>query len=283
VTRLAFTSDLHVDHHGDVVDHITRQAMAEAVEVLLVAGDVTPLLDRARRVLAHFRQYLPRVVYVPGNHDLWTSAGSPDSRTRYEETLPELCAAVGVDYLPAGPIVLGDVTLLGQTGWYDYSLRDPALDVPLAAYERGSLGQLSWSDKHFISWPDLDDRGLTALMATRLRADLDAAPRDRPAWVVTHMLPFAELVVRRPLPWGFIGGFLGASVLGEEIVKAAAAGLEVTQVVSGHTHFRRSVTIEAGGRSFPAETSPIGYPREIALGGASLHDHVRARLRVVDV
>jgi hypothetical protein len=179
-------------------------------------------------------------------------------------------------------VVLDGVTLVGQTGWYDYSLRDPSLDVPMSAYERGMLGTLSWSDKRFVVWPDADDRERTALMTANLARDLAAAPRDRPAWVVTHMLPFVDLVARRPLPWGFIGAFLGATSLGDAIVAAAEDGLEVTQVVSGHTHFRRSAMLSAGPRSFPAETSPIGYPREVALfGGGSLEDHVRDRLKIV--
>jgi hypothetical protein len=56
----------------------------------------------------------------------------------------------------------------------------------------------------------------------------------------------------------------------------------VTQVVSGHTHLRRATTVSVGARSFPAETSPIGYPREVVMFGAgSLEEHVRARLRIV--
>jgi hypothetical protein len=96
------------------------------------------------------------------------------------------------------------------------------------------------------------------------------------------MLPFAELVARKPLPWGFIGGFLGSAALGEEILRAAAEGLEVRQVVAGHTHFQREARIGSGARAFTAETSPIGYPREIVMGGSpSLAEHVRRRLRVV--
>jgi predicted phosphodiesterase len=278
--NVAFTSDLHIDHHPEVIDHITRQAVAARVEVLILAGDVCSGVDTLRQVLGHFRAHLPRVVYVPGNHDLWTQEGTPDSRARYLEVFPDLCAAARVDYLPDGPVVLPGLSLVGQTGWYDYSLRDPALDaeVPLAAYERGSFGPLAWSDRRFMTWPDVDDRALTAFMAARLRADLAATPRDRPAWVVTHMLPFAELVARKPLPWGFVGGFLGAAVLGEEILRAVAEGLDVRRAIAGHTHFRREARIGP----FIAETSPIGYPREILMGGApSLEAHVRQRLRVI--
>jgi calcineurin-like phosphoesterase family protein len=283
VVRLAFTSDLHMDHHPEVIDLIAAR-VAGAVDVLIVAGDVTPTIERLRAALTHLREFVPRVVYVPGNHDLWCRQGTPDSRERYLEALPDACAGAGADYLPAGPIVLDGVTLVGQTGWYDYSLRDPTLDVPLAAYERGVLGPLAWSDKQYVVWPGVDDGALTELMSTRLRENLAEAPRDRPVWVVTHMLPFAELVARRPLPWGFVNGFLGSAALGDVIVAAAEAGVPVARAISGHTHFRRETMVAAGGRTFLAETSPIGYPREIARQGAgSLAAHVADRVPIVEV
>src|SRR5262249_14130965 len=159
--------------------------------------------------------------------------------TRYLEVLPEVCRAAGASYLPSGPLSVGGATLVGQTGWYDYSLRDPAHDaaIPIDAYARGILGRLSWSDKQFIVWPGCDDRALTSSMPDRLAADLRAAPREAPVWVVTHMLPFVELVARRPLPWGFVNGFLGATCLGSAIVAAAEDGLPIARAISGHTHF----------------------------------------------
>ncbi len=281
--RLAFTSDLHIDHHLEVVDLIAERVAGKA-DVLIVAGDLSPAIERVEAVLAHLKQFVARVVYVPGNHDLWRAPGSksPDSRTRYLETFGEMCVRAGADYLPAGPLVLDGVTLVGQTGWYDYSLRDETLDVPMEAYTRGALGPLVWSDKQYMDWPGVDDAELTTFMVERLRANLAAAPRGRPAGVVTPRLPFVEMVPRRPLPWGFVNGFLGARGLGDEIVRAAEDGLSITRAISGHTHFRRDVVIEAGGQKIPAQTSPIGYPREVAMQGRSLEAHVADRVPIYD-
>jgi hypothetical protein len=228
-------------------------------------------------------------VFVPGNHDLWCG----DSHARYLRELPAECARAGVGYLPTGPVAACGITLLGQTGWYDYSLRDPALAaaVPLSAYRDGRFGRLAWSDRHFVHWPEcagadgrVDDAALTVWMTARLRADLAAAPRDRPAVVVTHMLPFDGLAARRPLPWGFVRGFLGARALGDAIVEAAAGGLDIALAISGHTHFARRTTVRAGSRVVHAVTSPIGYPREYKRMGfpdvAALVEH---RVRVVEI
>jgi hypothetical protein len=282
--RIAFTSDLHAEHHPELIGLI-RERVAGRADVLIVAGDVSSSLARLDAVLRQLRAAVPMVVFVPGNHDLWCAPGTPDSRTRYLDALPELCAAADVVYLPAAPAALGAVTLVGQTGWYDYSLRDPAHDgdVPLEAYARGMLGPLAWMDRHHIVWPGRDDRSLTELMTERLAADLAAAPRDAPVIVVTHMLPFVELVVRRPLPWGFVNAFLGATALGAEILAAATGGLPVVRAIAGHTHFRTTATIAAGAGTIVAETSPIGYPREVMRQAPTLAAHVGERVRVIEV
>jgi Icc-related predicted phosphoesterase len=285
--RVAFTSDLHADHHPEVVELIASAATTAGVEVLIVAGDVSPSLEKLREVLGRLREAAPRVAFVPGNHDLWsTGGGDPDARARYEDVLPGICARAGVDYLPSGPIVLDGGTIVGQTGWYDLSLKDPAHDATIsrAAYEEGRFGALAWSDKRYIRWPGVDgDAGLTSLMASRLARDLARAPHDRPALVATHMLPFAELVARRPLPWGFVNAFLGSTQLGAVIGAAAQAGLPVARAICGHTHFRRTAEVSLGGRAVPVETSPIGYPREVRMQGRALDEHVAERVRIVEI
>ena len=287
--RLVFSSDLHVEHHPEVALLVAARARRLGAEVLVIAGDVGGRPSVTAPALAQLADGAPTVVFVPGNHDLWCG----DSHARYLHELPEECARAGVRYLPAGPIGASGITFLGQTGWYDYSLRDPALAaaVPLSAYREGRFGRLAWSDRHFVRWAAcagadglVDDAALTAWMTARLRADLAAAPRDRPAVVVTHMLPFDGLAARRPLPWGFVRGFLGARSLGDAIVDAATGGLDVALAISGHTHFARRTAVRAGSRVIHAVTSPIGYPREYKrMGFAGIAALVEHRVKAVDI
>ncbi len=297
--RLVFTSDLHVEHHPEVARLVAARARRLGADVLVIAGDLGGRAGVLAAALEALAAGAPVVAFVPGNHDLWCGADDPaDSRERYLETLPAHCARAGVRYLPLGAVSACGVTLLGQTGWYDYSLRDPALAaaVPLSAYHEGRFGRLAWSDRHFVRWPGcagadgrVDDVALTAWMAARLRADLAAAPRDRPAIVVTHMLPFDGLAARRPLPWGFVRGFLGARSLGDAILAAASGSsgpgpLDVALAICGHTHFARRTTIRAGGRVVHAITSPIGYPREYKrMGFADIAALVEHRVRAIEI
>jgi 3',5'-cyclic AMP phosphodiesterase CpdA len=285
--RLALTSDLHVEHHPEVIPLVAERVRALAPEVLIVAGDVSPRLETLEEALAALRQAAPRVLFVPGNHDLWMLPGTPSSRARYEVEIPALCARAGVDALGQAPVEIGGVVFAGVTGWYDYSLRNQALDgtFTLDDYRRGAWGRLRWNDTARVVWPGDEGAEWTpseicdhqvALLEQQL-----AAAGARPTVVVTHHLPFAGLVTSRgELPWDFINGFMGSARLGQAMCRAANVRLGVC----GHTHFRKRVDVEGAGGRFSVETSPVGYPREYARYlGLTLPAHVADRVTAIDL
>jgi 3',5'-cyclic AMP phosphodiesterase CpdA len=281
--RIALTSDLHVEHHPEVVSLVSERVRSLAVEVLVVAGDLTPNLETLEKTLAALAPAAPHVVFVPGNHDLWCTDAGPNSRERFERDIPARCAAAGVHALGAGgPVTIGGVVFAGVTGWYDYSLRSQSLDdtFTLDHYRKGAWGRLRWNDKSHVDWPGddgqkLDAEQICAAQVALLERQLDDAG-DRPTVVVTHHLPFAELVTSRGLlPWDFINGFLGSARLGE----AMRRGRNVRQAFCGHTHFRRHTRVEGAGGPFDVEVSPIGYPREyVRYNGVTLPERVNERV-----
>ena len=128
--RLFAVSDLHV------ASAATRGAVASIPphpdDWLILAGDIgetIPHLEWTLRTLqARFRQ----LVWVPGNHDLWTLPADPNQvrgESRYLQ-LVQACQALGVltpeDPYPVWvdpdgqPVVLAPLFLL-----YDYSFRPP--------------------------------------------------------------------------------------------------------------------------------------------------------------
>jgi 3',5'-cyclic AMP phosphodiesterase CpdA len=285
--RLALTSDLHVEHHPDVIPLVAERVRALAPDVLIVAGDVSSQLDTLEAALAALRTSAPRLLFIPGNHDLWTLPGQPSSRARYERDIPAACARAGVDALGAAPVDIGGVVFAGVTGWYDYSLRNRELDATFtrADYERGAWGRLRWNDTARVVWPDDDGAELDApAICDRQVASLAAQLADagvRPTVVVTHHLPFAGLVTSKgEPPWDFINGFMGSERLGEAMRRAG----NVRAGVCGHTHFRKRVDVDGGGGRFSVETSPVGYPREYArMAGLSLQERVRDRVTAIDL
>jgi predicted phosphodiesterase len=98
---------------------------------LIVAGDVAERFDDIRWTLRLLCQRFEQVIWVPGNHELWTTPDDPmrlRGVARYQ-ALVHMCRELGVvtpedDYRiwtgPGGPVTLAPLFLL-----YDYSFRAP--------------------------------------------------------------------------------------------------------------------------------------------------------------
>jgi len=282
--RLAITSDLHVDHHAEAATLLAAAITRLEADVLVVAGDLTADGALLERTLATLRPSAREAVFVPGNHDLWCKRGEPDSRERYEHIVPRHARNAGfhTPFADAPPRLFGH-HFAGVTGWYDYTLRSRTHDalVTTAHYDKGRYGPLAWNDKQHVIWPGddgvpLDDPGICAAQLRSLVAQLDAMG-DEPAVVVTHHLPFFELVTERGDPrWDFLNGFMGSSHLGDAILRAPGVRLSI----SGHTHFQKDARV-GGERQLRAMTSPLGYPREYRRAGQTLAERVAERVSLV--
>ena len=220
---------------------------------------------------------------------LFTPIISPvTSRERYEMIVPGRVRDAGFFALGQRPLTLpSGVRVCGVTGWYDYSLRCADLDdkFTLADYRRGSWGRLRWNDKLHIVWPGddgtlLDDEQICASQVAQLARQLAEAP-ETPTIVVTHHLPFIELITRfGEAEWDFLNGFMGSARLGEAISTAPGVRL----ACAGHTHFRRSARIERSGTAaLPVEVSPVGYPREYRRAGLGLDERVDKRVTLLSL
>ncbi len=258
--------------------------------MLIVAGDLTANESLLEKTLTLLRPFAKEAVFVPGNHDLWCRPTEADSRTRYEELLPQRVRAAGFHALGApgqAPPRLFGHRFVGATGWFDYSLRNRDLDetFTMEKYREGRFGMLQWSDKLHVRWPGddgalLDDVEICDLHVRSLEAQL-LEVGDEPTVAVTHHLAFAELVTSKgQLPWDFFNGFMGSARLGDAMRKAH--GLKLA--IAGHTHFHKDVEVVlTAGRRIRALTSPLGYPREYKREGLTLAERVRARVTSVEL
>ena len=292
--RIALTSDLHVDHHPEVIplvaDEVRARTGGRGADLLVIAGDVSPSTEHLEAALRGLRPCARQAVFVPGNHDLWALPGSPSSRARYDQVLPACARAAGFQPLGHVPAELDGVRVVGVTGWFDYTLRNRELDRevggPFAVedYRKGVFGRLRWNDKARVHWPgddgtELDDPAICGAQLALLEAQLQQAA-GAPTIVVTHHLPFRELVTSLgEMPWDFLNGFMGSQALGDAILRAP----DVALVVCGHTHFRKQATLVGAGGPVRVEVSPIGYPREYRRAGMDLAARVRDRVALVEL
>ncbi|MBF6246461.1 metallophosphoesterase, partial [Nocardia elegans] len=131
IPKLMAVSDIHVGHQGNrpVVEQIRPDSPEDW---LIVAGDVGEKTDDIRWALRLLRERFAKVIWVPGNHELWTTAKDPVQMhgvARYDY-LVSLCRDLDV-VTPEDPFPVwrgpgseehgGAVTLVPMFLLYDYS------------------------------------------------------------------------------------------------------------------------------------------------------------------
>lgn len=284
---IASVSDIHTDfaENRDAVVKLAAEIHGRRADAVIVAGDVSHKNDRISRALRAFKEVAGIIAYVPGNHDLWFDVPSARTRLdldtwhRYRVELKELAEAAGAHYLPAAPLILGDLAVVGSCGWYDYSLAPPWLRSPenqemLAAKQ---FGGVMWSDARFIAFRNgegelMGDPEVARAMERELKAQLESVcdrSDVRQIVVATHHQPFYEVVERRgTLPWEYFNAFMGSTGLGD-VIKSSS---KVKTAVYGHTHFVGEHEVGA----IRVYGTPLGYPRE--RKGLSEEEIIRTRI-----
>jgi len=255
--RLLALSDLHVAFPENRKLITDLRPGAEG-DWLLLAGDVGELFADVEWALRTLSSRFSTVVWVPGNHELWTHPEDPvkaRGEARYQR-LVELCRSLGVrtpedPYLvwdgPGGPATIAPLFTL-----YDYSfLPDGALDKEQGlalAYETGIV----CSDEVMLH-PDPYPSREAWCQARVALSERRLAERD-PALPVIFVNHYP--LVREPtrvLRYPEFAQWCGTTRTRDWHVRFNAA-----TVVYGHLHIPR-VTWHDGVRFVEAS---IGYPRE---------------------
>ncbi|RYE93010.1 MAG: metallophosphoesterase [Myxococcales bacterium] len=259
--RLAVSSDLHFDRRGHLttpaaVADVAARLRAARPDVVVLAGDIAHGLDNIRGGIEAFVGCAPVVAVLAGNHDVWRDdALALGSRQLFDESLPALCAELGVTWLENTVIRHGTSAVVGSLAWYDYSAVDPS-QAALAPH-LASLKRLHNADAHRVDWPNTDP-DVAARLADGLMARLAAVAADPTITsiaVVTHVPLLDEQLIRKPDDprWGLSNAYFGHLTLGARV----AAEPRVTLVVSGHTHGARAGVRDRPGMP-PLRYSVIG-------------------------
>ncbi len=100
-------------------------------DAVILAGDVGEGLGGFERMLVLLQALdCPRLI-LPGNHDLWAEPQA-SSEARWTEILPRLTREHGAIWLEADNWCRDGLGVCGTIGWYDYTARDPSLDMTTA-------------------------------------------------------------------------------------------------------------------------------------------------------
>ena len=131
--RIFACSDVHYDHPGAREWVASLSLTAYRDDALVVAGDVGDTLAAVKYCLHALKAVFRRVIYVPGNHDLWIrpKGQHSDEPSQFVDSvakllaLYQLCDELGVD---TGPAQLSpSAAVLPLDSWYSHTFdaRDP--------------------------------------------------------------------------------------------------------------------------------------------------------------
>ncbi len=255
--RLLAVSDLHVGFPENrmIVENLRP---GSASDWLLVAGDVGEVVADIEWTLRTLSERFAKVVWVPGNHELWTHPADPvllRGERRYQH-LVELCRNMGV-LTPEDPYLVwdgvgGPVTVAPLFLLYDYSFLPPGAPTKAAglayAYETGVV----CADEvllHPDPYPNREAWCWARVEATERR--LAALDPSLPVILVNHFP-----LIREPtqiLRYPEFAQWCGTTRTADWHVRFSAVA-----VVYGHLHIPRATWHDG----VPFEEVSLGYPRE---------------------
>jgi len=265
--KLYAISDLHVGFDANRV--MWKALGSHPADWLILAGDLGETEEHLRFVLQIATARFGRVLWVPGNHELWTLPHDVlglRGEARYRRWI-EVCRELGVvtpedPYVVwpghGPPCVLAPLFLL-----YDYSFRpdhvtaDGALDWARASGIECADEVLLYPDPY----PSRTAWCHARCAATRAR--LDAIPADHRTILINHFPLRRELAQLPAIPRFSIW-------CGTRLTESWHVDYRAQAVVSGHLHIRSTRWID--GVRF--EEVSLGYPRQRPRA-AALEDYLR--------
>jgi 3',5'-cyclic AMP phosphodiesterase CpdA len=255
--RLLAASDLHVGF-GENREIAAAISPRTAADWLILAGDVGEFAADIEWVLGTLRDRFAEVIWVPGNHELWTHHREPlrlRGVERYEHLI-EMCRRIGVQtpedpYLTwtgaGGPLVIAPLFVL-----YDYTFLPDGATTKAEALERARASGIIGNDEamlHADPYP-----GKEAWCAARLAESerrLTVLPAEARTILVNHFPLIREPT--RVMRYPAFAQWCGTVRTADWPTRFNAAA-----VVYGHLHIPRTIWHD-GVRH--VEVS-LGYPRE---------------------
>ncbi|GAB3468095.1 metallophosphoesterase family protein [Actinophytocola sediminis] len=250
-------SDLHVSY-DDNREVVRGLKPTSDDDWLLVAGDVAERFASVEWALTTLRENWAKVIWAPGNHELWTPPDDPVTLRGVEryEALVELCRRLDV-LTPEDPYATwtgpgGPVTIAPLFTLYDYTFRPPGCATKEEGLAYAHQTGVVCTDEFLLHpdpYPTRDDWCRARVEQTARR--LDELDQDMPTILVGHYP-----LVRTPTDVLRFPEF--AQWCGTELTADWHTRYRATAMVYGHLHIPR-VTHYDGVRF---QEVSLGYPRE---------------------
>jgi len=246
--RLFALSDIHIDYDVNAKWIAGLSLHDYQNDVLILAGDVTDTLRLLDWCLGTLAKRFRKVLFVPGNHDLWVIR--EDREKNSLQKFDDVRAAVESSGASMQPFRVPGLAVIPLLAWYDYSFGQPSEEL-----------RSTWMDYRACRWPD----GYTDQdVAVHFAALNDGNARTPGEKVITysHFLPRIDI-----MPWYIPNaGKLLYPILGSTRVERQLRKLDASIHVYGHSHVNRHVKID--GVSYI--NNAFGYPSETRIAAKRL-------------
>jgi predicted phosphodiesterase len=246
--RVFALSDIHIDYDVNT-RWIANLSTAEYQhDVLILAGDVTHTLRRLEWCLGTLAKRFKKVLFVPGNHDLWVI---PENREKNSlQKFDDVCAVAESSGASMHAFRVRGVSIIPLLGWYDYTFGEPSEKL-----------RSIWMDYRACRWPN----GFTPReVAEHFAAFNDKQVSETADMVITysHFLPRIDLMPAFiPSAGKILYPILGSAKLDRQLRR-----LNANIHVYGHSHVNRHVTIDG----VTYINNAFGYPSETGITSKNL-------------
>lgn len=263
--KLYAISDLHLEK--DVNREALDALPAYPDDWLIVAGDLAETEARFDAGLAALTDRFARVLWVPGNHDLWTlpSVGDDGGAERLRgaakyERLVELCRARGV-LTPEDPFVrwpgAGDLVIAPTFTLYDYTFcPDDAATTAEEAVAWARESGVVCADERFLHPDPYPTRQAWCRARCRYTETRLARAADRGELVIVNHYPLREEHAVLPLIPRF------TVWCGTRRTQDWHRRFGARAVVYGHLHIRYRRRVD----DVRFEEVSLGYPKQWRQG-----------------
>lgn len=233
--KSAVISDIHVDINKDyeVIEAISEYVQEHGIELLLIAGDIANHVEETIAVVAELeRKSGAKVLYVPGNHDMWDEEKAYSNNDEiYQKFLEDEHCLSGRCYETDKHIVIGDV------GWYDYSFGNQEKYAD-EDFDKMSIGGRTFLDYLYNTWSQKNKEHSDGFVEKLQKLITDHPGKD--IVVMTHVLSHEAFLVPESIgDWSYLNAFLGTKKLKDLCLKN-----KVRYAICGHVHYRKNVEEE---------------------------------------
>lgn len=237
--RVFAVSDIHIDYEANAQWVAGLSVSEYQDDVLILAGDVTDTLIKLEWCLNTLVRRFRKVLFVPGNHDLWVIRDEPHKSSL--QKFDDVAAVVESSGASMQTFSERGVSIVPMLTWYDYSFGEPSDEL-----------RAVWMDYRACRWPsEYSEKDVTAHFSA---LNDTFTPNGGKVITYSHFLPRLDLMPSYiPCVSRQLYPVLGSTRLDREL-RALRSSLHVY----GHSHVNRHVTIDG----VTYVNNAFGYPSE---------------------